>query len=87
MSFTGRPVDKISCFLLFIVTNGGRFVSYALENSARLSKIGVGAYILQIPLSYKKPRQTLLTEGWSRNHSFEPYYNYIVYKENNVCTQ
>ena len=49
MYSTGRPVDEIGEFLLFIVTDGGHFGFYALENSARLFKRGVGACFLQIP--------------------------------------
>ena len=36
MSSTGKPVDEISEFLIFTVTDSGHFEFYALENSARL---------------------------------------------------
>ena len=56
------------------MTDGSHFGFYALENSARLFKRGVGAYFLQIPQATQNNRQTLLAEGWSRNHGFGPYY-------------
>ena len=49
MSSAGRPLDEISEFLLFTVTDGGHFGFYALENSAGLFKRGIGAFFLQIP--------------------------------------
>ena len=42
-------MDEISEFLLFTLTDGCHFGFYALENSARLLKRGVGAYFLQMP--------------------------------------
>ena len=78
MCSTGRPVDEISEFLLFTVTDGGHFGFYALENSARLFKRGVEAYFFTNTLSYQNNRQTLLAEGWSRNHGFGPYYRKIL---------
>ena len=93
MSSTGRPVNEISEFLLFTVTDGGHFGFYALENSARLFKRGVGAYFLQIPYATQNNRQTLLAECWSRNHSFGPYYfplrHTILYfsQRDNPCTR
>ena len=44
MCATGRPVDEISEFQLFTVTDGGHFGFHALENPARLLKRGVGAF-------------------------------------------
>ena len=62
-------MDEISEFLLFTVIDGGHFGFYALENSARLFKRGVGAYFFTNTLSY--PKQTsnvtcrkLVTESW-----------------------
>ena len=54
MCSTGRPVDEISEFLLFTVTDGSHLVFYALENSARLFKRGVGAYFFLNTSSYPK---------------------------------
>ena len=41
-------MDEIIELLLFSVTDGGHFGFYALKNSARLFKRGVGAFFLQI---------------------------------------
>ena len=69
MCSTGRPVDEISEFLLFTETDGGHFVFYAPENSARLFKRGVGAYFFKNTLSYpKQPSNVtcrrLVTKSW-----------------------
>ena len=58
MSSTGRPVDEISEFLLLTVIEVGHFGFYALENSARLFKRGVGAFFykyLKLPKTTVKP--------------------------------
>ena len=60
---TGRPVDEISEFLLFTVTNGGHFRFYALENSARFFKRGVVAYFFTNTLSYLKQPSNLQKVG------------------------
>ena len=70
---TGRPVDEISEFLLLAVTDGIHFGFYALENSARLFKRSVGAYFFTNTSRYLNNHQTLLAEGWSRNHGLGPY--------------
>ena len=57
MCSTWRPVDEISEFLLFTVTDGGHFGFYARENSARLFKRGVGAYFFYKYL--KLPKTTV----------------------------
>ena len=57
MCSTGRPVDEISVFLLFTVTDGGDFGFYAPENSARLFKRGVKAYFFYKYL--KLPKTTV----------------------------
>ena len=62
-------MDEINEFLLFTVTDGGHFGFYALENSARLFKRGVGAYFFTNTLSYpKQPSNVtckrLVTESW-----------------------
>ena len=57
MCSTGRPVDEISEFLLFTVTDGGHFGFYALENSTRLFKRGVEAYFFYKYL--KLPKTTV----------------------------
>ena len=44
MSSTGKPVDEISEFFLFTVSDDGHLGFYAVENSARLFKKGVAAY-------------------------------------------
>ena len=57
MSSTGRPLDEISEFLLFTVTDGGHFGFYALKHSARLFKRGVGAFFykyLKVPKTIVK---------------------------------
>ena len=59
MSSTGKPVDEISEFLLFTVTDGGHFGFCALENSARLFKRGVVAYFFTNTLSYLKQASNL----------------------------
>ena len=60
---TRRPVDKISEYLLFIVTDGGHFGCYALKQFANFFWRGVGAYYFTKTLSYLNNRQTLLAEG------------------------
>ena len=50
-------MEEISEFLLFTVTDGGHFGFYALENSARLFKRGVGAYFFYKYL--KLPKTTV----------------------------
>ena len=57
MCSNGRPVDEISEFLLFNVTDGGHFGFYALENYARLFKRGVGVYFFYKYL--KLPKTTV----------------------------
>ena len=71
MSSTGRPMDEISEFLLFTVTDGGHFGFYDLKNSTRLFKRGVGAnfFIFTNTLRYLKQLSNvtcrrLVTESW-----------------------
>ena len=56
MSSTERPIKGISEFLLFTVTDGGQFGFYALQNSARLFKRGVGVFFYKY---LKLPKTTV----------------------------